>query len=736
MVCHGLIKSLEERTSTIRIIETGKNFFKAKSGLNWKTIYIRLNPAVNPYDQLARELSRPFDNVLLGPYEKVSPLFEGQVKNLLRAPDNMGLVKIYERHPYIQRFNFLLIIDQFENLLFTTQINQEEKRNFVQLLLNATFFNQLLYGILAVRPPRNELWKQEFGDLKDAIETTDFPLYALDQKNLELAIDKYFQEESIRYKQRKTPHWQKIRPEKLKIEEHQKLTEEVYISDNPLKAMAEKLNAAPLKAVAETQTVNIKIKRIGGVNMDQKPREEVYSNPEEVLDFTPEIAELPETASLAEKAEFTYALMMLPEKRITRKVFLHLAEEAGVDPTGFVSIGDIVAAFGRFEQSVIAVTDKFAFRGVLMKQDGGGNPLAAKVRLTEVELSSDWRRFGEWIHESGKRIRLAEGGSGGTAMSKNFQPRAIAVDIPKESSALVDRAESTYQNFPLVLKRVCRKLFEALSRVPDLADGNPGKIRLGQITEEAGNFKRQFLEVADTLVQQGVLRGPDDGVIHFDAEIGVPKIELFMHWSRLREWAEQFREIPDKAPTPSVETSQKSEPEPQLESVQAWDTSIYQTPAPEADNIIRVEEPTEYTAQSYVSPTTTEPDLIPVYEPDLIPVYEPGYDQAPQIQNQGNSGWQGAEIVYYSLALPHKRVAQKLLVALAKSGGKAKMEDIWRKVGRFERQLTTVAETFVAGGILSATPHGHLDAMSEISYTNPELPQQWTALKKWMNENV
>lgn len=726
MVCQGLIQSLEVRKSAIRILPTAKSFFNAKAGLNWKTVYVRLNPTVNPYDQLAKKLSTPTNNVLLGPYEKVSPMFESQVKSLLRAPDNMGLVNIYKKFPYIQRYNFLIIIDQFENLLFTTQISQEEKRNFVQLLLNGSYMEQLVYSMISVRPPRNEKWKAEFGELRDAIEDCDFPLFHLDQKSLKLAIEKYFQEETVRYKRSKTPHWKKIRPEKLRLDAHESISREVYVDSNPLEAMKARLADGELKEKAEKTEISIKIKRIGGVSLDHKPKsEEEFVDPDEELDLMPHIEEPPQTAPLYEKAEFVYTGLTLPQKRVARKLFVLLAEEASADPMAEIEVGEIINTFGRFEETVIQIVEKFAFYGILTSENDGENPKAAKVRLTDVHLSTDWMKFGDWIAESGKRINLSGPTVGGGGMQeRTFHTSPIAVEIPKESSALVDRAESTYLSLSIVLKRVCRKLFKALATVPDDENGNPGKARLGDLIDDIGKFKRQLLEVADTFVQQGVLRGPDDGDIHFDAQIAIPKVELYMFWARLREWAQDLREIPDKL---------EEKPAPQAEeSASAQQVAPpVQEPAPLPDD--DMDDFIDDFEDEYSTPVEPQVRSKPREREVVNPVAAPVAETAVS-SHQDSGPSQRAEAAYNSLVLPHKRVAQRLLVALAQNNGNATLGDLVNQIGRFERQLGSIAGQLCAEGVLKAQPSGPVEMNTQLSFIESSLPESWPMLAKWIRE--
>jgi hypothetical protein len=191
-VLQSLKESLETEVRNMREIEQR---FKAKAGMKWKVAYIRLTREDNPFDLLTKAIAGPNSNILVGSNEKVDPLFESSIKAALVHPDGQGLMKIYKQFLQLREYNFLVIIDQFENLFFSTVISQEDKHKFVQVLLNASFDKRQIYVTLAMRPPKADLWKQNFKELNVAIEQCRFRLYNPNQSELEEAIGQTFFQE-------------------------------------------------------------------------------------------------------------------------------------------------------------------------------------------------------------------------------------------------------------------------------------------------------------------------------------------------------------------------------------------------------------------------------------------------------------------------------------------------------------------------------------------------------------
>lgn len=194
-VLSELRSSLE---SEVRNMRENESRFKAKAGMKWKVAYIRLNRDDNPFDLLTKAIAGPTANILVGANEKVDPLFESSIKQALLTKDGNGLLNIYRQFLQIKAYNFLVIVDQFENLFFTTILNQDQKHMFVKLLLSASFDQRQIYVTVALRPPKADLWKQNFRDLNTAVENCHFRLYNPNQQALELAIGNTFIQERNR----------------------------------------------------------------------------------------------------------------------------------------------------------------------------------------------------------------------------------------------------------------------------------------------------------------------------------------------------------------------------------------------------------------------------------------------------------------------------------------------------------------------------------------------------------
>lgn len=191
-ILDSLKQSLETEVKNMREVELR---YKAKAGMKWKVAHIRLNREDNPFDLLTKAIAGPNSNILVGSNEKVDPLFESSIKSALVNSDGEGLLRIYRQFLQVKQYNFLVIIDQFENLFFSTILSQEDKHKFVQLILSASYEQRQIYVTVALRPPKADLWKQNFKDLNHAVENCRFRLYNPNQMELEQAIGQTFMSE-------------------------------------------------------------------------------------------------------------------------------------------------------------------------------------------------------------------------------------------------------------------------------------------------------------------------------------------------------------------------------------------------------------------------------------------------------------------------------------------------------------------------------------------------------------
>lgn len=492
-ICKQLKQSLEAEMKNMKEVERR---YKAKAGMKWKVAYIKLNREDNPFNMLTHRIAGPGNNILLGPNEKVDPLFESKVKAVLKTPDATGLIKIYEQYLRFKKYNFLLIIDQFENLFFSTILSQEEKLLFVKLLLNSSLDKRQLYVLVALRPPKADLWKTNFRELNRAIEMCRFRLYNPNQRELEGVIDQAFQQEKSRIlgdeftDELLSPDWL--------------ASLQIYhtVAMPKVKAMAEdtaevlqgkwrmmlREGANPNQRMIAPSSVKHITKQLMGVTDSIWPQVLNAANvghleEDEREDFIIDL-----------KAQMTDLLTTMLLQRMSR----HLAEEL------------------YFEQEPLTQIEKHVRQ--LVKD--------------WAEVTSDVRAERTLRRKRIKTVLLSEQQSVGAASGD----LKFDMGLPAE-----ERAEKAYLALRTTLdKRIAKKAFIVLARMAE--SGNPqGSLTLDSLGYAMGRFTSRLGDVLMVFIEAGIIHDEPPGNLVPNTKIELQEEKLSERWKRLYEWLHNMK---------------------------------------------------------------------------------------------------------------------------------------------------------------------------------------------------
>ena len=489
-ICRQLKQSLESEVKNMREI---KRRYKAKAGMKWKVAYIRLNREDNPFDLLTRAIAGPASNILVGPGEKVDPLFESSIKAALLDQSGNGLLRIYQQFLQFKQYNFLVIIDQFENLFFTTILSQEEKHRFVRLLLNASYDRRQLYVTVAIRPPKADLWKQNFRNLSDAVTECQFRLYNPNQIELEHAIIEAFMQEKERLlsnvgdEDLLSPDWL-MRQEIYQSVAMKRVREIANVLHDVLrkkwKSMRKDGGGGNTRMVPPEQ-VKIITKQLRGTVDRIWPQLLLQSNvgalaPDEREDLVEDL-----------KSQLTDVLTAELLKKLARL----LAEELYFEREPLVQIEKSVRQLMRDWSDVLV--------------EIRGHKGRRKKKIVTVTLQE----------QNANRIGAASG------------------DLSFERSGPIDiRAEKAYEALATALdKRIARKALTVLGRTANIP-GAEMSLTVDSLAHAIGRFSSRIIEVLTVFHHVGVLNAEPEGDLKFSTHVGMSDPEIVDKWTRLNEW--------------------------------------------------------------------------------------------------------------------------------------------------------------------------------------------------------
>ena len=159
-----------------------------------------------------------------------------------------------------------------------------------------------------------------------------------------------------------------------------------------------------------------------------------------------------------------------------------------------------------------------------------------KIHLSDPEIVEKWTRMKEWVYDlppgSGSNTapdaaaRSAAFGGEETFSSPEPVDMSLKEDfgeIPKESAALVHRAETIYNSLaPAMRKRVAKKIMVYVANKA----GADGTVKTSDIKSGIGRFQSQIDELIEYFVRQGILKftGP---------AVGISDPAIFNTWSDL-----------------------------------------------------------------------------------------------------------------------------------------------------------------------------------------------------------
>ena len=491
-ICKQLKQSLEAEVKNMKEVERR---YKAKAGMKWKVAYIKLNREDNPFDLLTHSIAGPGTNILLNPNEKVDPLFESKVKQVLKTPNATGLMKIYETYLRFKQYNFLLIIDQFENLFFSTILSQEEKHLFVRILLNASLDNRQMYVLVALRPPKADLWKTNFRELNRAIEMCRFRLYNPNQRELEGAIEQAFVMERDRIlgdditDELLSPSWLASQPiyqevARPKIRNMAEDTAEI-LQGKWRKMLREGAN--PNQRMIAPSMVKVITKQLRGITDTIWPQVLNAANvghldEDERQDFIVDL-----------KAQLTDLLTTMLLQRMSR----HLAEEL------------------YFEQEPLTQIEKHVRQ--LVKD--------------WAEVTADLRSERTMRRKRIKTVLLSEQTSVGAADGN------LKFD---KSQPMEDLAEQAYQALRTTFdKRIAKKAIEILARTAQ--SGTSDKLTLDALGFAMGRFSSRLPDVIMVFIEAGVITDDPPGSLEPNTRLELSSTELVDKWKRLYEWINNMK---------------------------------------------------------------------------------------------------------------------------------------------------------------------------------------------------
>jgi hypothetical protein len=467
--------------------------FKAKAGMKWKVAYIKLNRDDNPFDLLTKAIAGPQANILVSSNEKVDPLFESSIKQALLSKDGRGLLNIYEQFLKMKNYNFLVIVDQFENLFFTTILNQEQKHLFVKLLLNASFTERQLYTTIALRPPKADLWKHNFPNLNMAVDTCHFRLYNPNQQSLVQAIGDSFVSEKVKIIDDPgeeillSPEWLKSQEiyQQVALKRIRQISEDLY---EVLKVKWKKMkkDGSPTGKMVPPENVKVITKQLRGI-VD-------LIWPQLLLDANIGALDQEEREDLVEhlKSQLTDVLT----EELLRRLSKLLAEEL------------------YFEQEPLSHIERY-------------------VR----QLVRDWAEVLDEIKKAGGKrkprkittVTLAEQRAGGIG--------AASSDFKVDRSGPVERrAEEAYTALRTALdKRIAQKSLTVLARTAQIS-GEKLVLSVDSLVHAMGRFGSRLVDVLEVFAQSGVVEIDPQGPVTMDTLVGLSDAGLVEKWDRMKEW--------------------------------------------------------------------------------------------------------------------------------------------------------------------------------------------------------
>lgn len=486
-ICRELQQSLEAEVKNMREIERR---YKGKAGMKWKVGYIKLSREDNPFDVLTTTIAGPGNNILLSSNEKVDPLFESKIKAVLKQEDSMGLIKIYDRYLKEQKYNFLLIFDQFENLFFSTILSQHEKHLFVKLLLHSSLEQRQMYVLVALRPPKADLWKTNFKDLNFAIERCRFRLYNPNQRDLTSVIDQAFIQEKSRLlgddfsDELLSPDWLVQQPiyKRVAMPRIQQIAD---VTGDTMKKEWEKLlkeSATPNQRIFPTSTVKHITKQLRGITDTIWPE----------LVNSANIGQLEEDDREDIIADLKAQLTDMLTSQLLRRMSRHLAEEL------------------YFDQEPLTQIEKHVRQ--LMKH--------------WAEATADLRAERTRRRKRIKTVFLSEQKSVGAASGD------LRFDT---STPLPERAEKAYNALKTTLdKRIAKKALTIMGRTARSA--THGTMTLDSLAYAVGRFSTRLNDVLQVFVMSGVLVDEPSGSWLPNTKIEMSSVNLVDEWTRLSEW--------------------------------------------------------------------------------------------------------------------------------------------------------------------------------------------------------
>lgn len=481
--------------SELRNMKENESRFKAKAGMKWKVAYIRLNRDDNPFDLLTKAIAGPTANILVGANEKVDPLFESSIKQALLTKDGTGLLKIYEQFLKIKQYNFLVIIDQFENLFFTTILSQEQKHMFVKLLLNASHDQRQIYVTVALRPPKADLWKQNFRDLHTAIENCHFRLYNPNQQELEVAIGNTFVQERNRVLSGGG--------------------EEEILSNDWLRRQ-EIYHQVALKRVRQISEDLYDVLKVKWKKMqkDGSIGTTKMVPPENVKSITKQI------------------------RGIVEVIWPQLLHQSNIGQLENEEREDLVEHLK--DQLTDVLTDELLQRlsGLLAEELYFEQEPLTQIERNVRQLMRDWAEALDDIRKEGGRrkprqivtVTLSEQRASGVgAASSDFKP--------DRSGPVEKRAESAYMGLRSALdKRIAVKSLTILGR--NAKSGVPISLSVESLVHAMGRFASRLVDVLEVFAQNGVIDADPPGHIMMETVVTLADHDLPEKWERMREWVQ------------------------------------------------------------------------------------------------------------------------------------------------------------------------------------------------------
>lgn len=235
---------------------------------------------------------------------------------------------------------------------------------------------------------------------------------------------------------------------------------------------------------------------------------------------------------------------------------------------------------------------------------------------------------------------------------------------------LADKAEQLYSWLTPLEKRVSQKFFNQL-----VLAGGP--LPMADAISNIGRFESMVYQVVDKYVKEGVLQQSPSGPIDGATQIEWVEPELEDAWERVVKWTGRTvsRSAPareERSSTPKTTTSGRS-----------------RTPARAAAS-------------------------------------------TGDAGGANSSLSRKAEHVYSELLPLHKRVTEKIFIALAQQNGSDTLGNISSSIGRFETLIPEIAEQFSKMGVIEAKGHAD-DPSTLLTLADPDLATDWDRLATWLS---